>query len=265
MIFGVRDVVDITLKDRTTKKPEIYLSNLKMSSFDVGADIVHARGGRGNPKLITWDGNKDIKFTCEDCLISPKSLSILLGNTMSTGAQYVAVTEVLEATIVSSTPTITLSETIYADDLVTYPLYVYSTADESTPDTEQTSGNFAVANQYTRSSQSIYLNEAWTTGDKFLVTYFKAAGASNKRVIITSDDFPDTFEIAGYTLWRSEDDGADYVCRIRIPKAKLISTFTITQQPEGDPSTFKFEFEVMKASVSDTSMVYFDIDETVSV
>jgi hypothetical protein len=262
LIFGVRDVVDVTLKDRTTKKPEIYLSNLKMSSFDIGADIVYARGGRGNPKLITWDGNKDIKFTCEDCLISPTSLSILTGGTKSTGVRYVSVVEVLEVAVTSSTPTLTLGETIYDSDLTTYPLHIFNTTDESSPGTEQTLGNHAIANQYSRSGQSVYLNEAWVAGDKFLVSYYKATGATNQRVIVKSDTFPETFEISGYTLWRDEDTGSDYVCRIRIPKAKLVSTFTITQQPDGDPSTFKFEFEVMKASVSDTSMVYFDIDET---
>lgn len=264
MIFGVRDIVDVCIKDITSKKPEIYLSNLKMSSFEFGATSVKAKGGRGNGTLIVWDGDKEIKFNCEDCIITPKSFSLLSGGTLATGVQIVPVTEVLEV-VMASTPTITLSETIYTADLTTYPLFIFSTSDGSTADNEQTSGTPATANQYSRNGQVISLNSAWTTGDRFIATYYKQTSVSNKRITVTSDDFPATFELTGYTLWRNESDGLDYVCRIKISKAKLLSTFTLTQQPDSDPSTFNFDFEVMKTSGSNTNMVIFDIDEGASV
>lgn len=264
MIFGVRDIVDVTIKDITTKKPKVYLASLKASSFEIGAETVWARGGRGNPKRIGWDGNKEVKMTCENCVITPATLALLSGVDLVTGVQYVPVTEVLTVTY-ASTPSITLTQTIYDTDLINYPLYVYKTLDGSTADTEITSGTPTNQNEYSRSGQVISLNTTnFPAGSKALVTYYTTASTSNKRVKITSDMFPKTFELTGYTLWRNEEDGKDYVCRITIPKAKLASSFTITQQPDGDPSTFKFEFEVLKSSAN-TDMIIYDIDEGTSV
>ena len=40
---------------------------------------VYAQGGRGNARLIAWEGDKTLTFTVTDALISPVSLSMLSG------------------------------------------------------------------------------------------------------------------------------------------------------------------------------------------
>jgi hypothetical protein len=53
---------------------------LKVSTIEQTAEQVDARGGKGNPKLITWDYGKEITLTLEDALFSPKSMAIMLGD-----------------------------------------------------------------------------------------------------------------------------------------------------------------------------------------
>ena len=43
------------------------------------ATTVYAQGGRGNPRLIAWEGERTVTFTMEDALISPAGFSILTG------------------------------------------------------------------------------------------------------------------------------------------------------------------------------------------
>ena len=37
------------------------------------------QGGRGNTRLIAWEGEKTLTFTVEDALLSPIGLSVLAG------------------------------------------------------------------------------------------------------------------------------------------------------------------------------------------
>jgi len=59
--------------------PVLYFDTLKTSSLEGQATTVYAQGGRGNPRLVAWEGDKTVTFTMEDALISPESFSILSG------------------------------------------------------------------------------------------------------------------------------------------------------------------------------------------
>ena len=43
------------------------------------ATTVYAQGGRGNARLVAWEGERTVTFTMEDALISPMGFSILTG------------------------------------------------------------------------------------------------------------------------------------------------------------------------------------------
>ena len=51
--FGAKEVMDVVLYDMETDKPVIQFDSLKTSSISVTSEKVYARGGKGNPKLIT--------------------------------------------------------------------------------------------------------------------------------------------------------------------------------------------------------------------
>lgn len=89
MKFGVREICDVVLKAKTAQRvgnkifyknePVIYFDTLKTSSMEGAATTVYAQGGRGNSRLVAWEGERTITFTMEDALISPAGFMILSG------------------------------------------------------------------------------------------------------------------------------------------------------------------------------------------
>ena len=89
MKFGVREICDVVLKKKAAGwfgklyldkgMPVLYFDTLKTSSLEGAATTVYAQGGKGNPRLVAWEGDRTVTFTMEDALISPESFSILSG------------------------------------------------------------------------------------------------------------------------------------------------------------------------------------------
>lgn len=89
MKYGVRDVVDVTLRAKGTmdlgskrfykNEPVLYFDSLTTSTLEGASTTVYAQGGKGNARLMAWEGERTVTFTMEDALISPESLSVLTG------------------------------------------------------------------------------------------------------------------------------------------------------------------------------------------
>ena len=85
MKFGVREICDVVLRAKSAQKignkifyknePVIYFDTLKTSSMEGAATTVYAQGGRGNARLVAWEGERTVTFTMEDALISPEGFN----------------------------------------------------------------------------------------------------------------------------------------------------------------------------------------------
>ena len=89
MKFGVREIANVVFKAKSAVtignktfaagQPVLYIDSAKTSTIEGAATTVYATGGRGNAKLLTWEGEKTLTFTVEDALLSPAGFSILSG------------------------------------------------------------------------------------------------------------------------------------------------------------------------------------------
>ena len=89
MKYGIRDVVDVVLRAKGTmdlgnkrfykNEPVLYFDTLTTSTLEGASTTVYAQGGKGNARLMAWEGERTVTFTMEDALISPESLSVLTG------------------------------------------------------------------------------------------------------------------------------------------------------------------------------------------
>ena len=79
MKYGIREICDVVLKSKKDNKPIIYFDSLKTSTMEGAATTVYAQGGRGNSRLVAWEGERTVTFTMEDALISPAGFMILSG------------------------------------------------------------------------------------------------------------------------------------------------------------------------------------------
>ena len=87
--YGIREICDVTFKALTSVdignqhfdagQPVLVLDTAKTSSLEGASTTVYAQGGKGNPRLIGWDGEKTLTFTVEDALISAESFAMLSG------------------------------------------------------------------------------------------------------------------------------------------------------------------------------------------
>ncbi len=66
MRFGVREICDVVFKPLSSVdignqhfdafQPVLYLDTAKTSTLEGASTTVYAQGGKGNPRLIGWDG-----------------------------------------------------------------------------------------------------------------------------------------------------------------------------------------------------------------
>lgn len=89
MKFGVREICDVVLRAKTAMKvgsktfyknePVLYFDTLTTSSLEGSATTSYAQGGRGNARLLAWEGERTLTFNMTDALISPESFAVLSG------------------------------------------------------------------------------------------------------------------------------------------------------------------------------------------
>jgi hypothetical protein len=80
MKFGIREVSDIVFKTKIDGQqvgastyaskytPAFIVDTAKMSTLENAVSTVYAQGGRGNPRLLAWDGDRTATFKFEDAL-----------------------------------------------------------------------------------------------------------------------------------------------------------------------------------------------------
>jgi hypothetical protein len=259
--YAVRDIIDATLYDLTTNLPVIKLDYLQTSSQTLGTEIVYARGGRGAPKLVGFQSNNAMTMEMTSALLTPELLAIMFGNTVSTGAQYVRVSEVIAAT----SEVFNITSTPYTGDLTNYPITCAYAPDSSVPETNLTKvvSSTPASDEFDVTARVVTVNSGtYSAGGNFLVTYYKTAAATTKRVQFKTDNFTKAYRIHGYTTWRNEADSLDYECAITIPKFQFnIDGAVLNSVMEGDPTTLVLSGEALKPSTG-TDLITYDILET---
>ena len=90
MKFGAREICDVTFKatannqkvgTKVFKKyqPVFSIDTAQTSEMSQESTTVYAQGGKGNSRLVAWEGERTVTFTMEDALISPAGFMILSG------------------------------------------------------------------------------------------------------------------------------------------------------------------------------------------
>lgn len=249
--FGAKEVMDCILYNMATGLPEIFFDSLKTSSISVTSEKVYARGGRGNPKLITWETNKEATLTIEDALISPKSLELISGIARTTGAQTLYMRQATE----------------YADGVDKgkfYPLTTDATGmvelaftpKESAAniicyESDDDCGTRIPMNGATLSGKELTLGV--TYANKGVVVYYTYdSAATADTFIIDASHFSGTYKLVGNTVVRNQETGQDEGFQIVIPNLKWTSNLELGFAAEGDPATTSFECEIMQDGASGT-------------
>ena len=260
MKFGIREICDVVLRAKDDVKignqtfradePVIYFDSAKTSSVEGAATTVYATGGRGNSRLIAWEGEKTVTFTMEDALLSPLGFSILSGAGLIDASMsdpiYVHTTLKTRAKVgASDQVSINLKEAMgdnlksnQGQDIADKPAYAFimekgeikTRLDAATP----SSGTvvFEVPSEYNENDEITVL-----------VDFYVKASSGAYEMDITPDKFGGFYYLEASTLFRRQDTGKDMAATFIIPKVKIQSNFTFSMASSGDPSTFTFTMD----------------------
>lgn len=275
MLFGVREICDVVLRAKATQKignkvfykhePVIYFDTLKTSTLEGAATTVYATGGRGNTRLVAWEGERTLTFTMEDALISPEGFAILSGAGLieagSTEGEEIYVHATLNAigNYTDSDSAITIDPAknpeldvenivdkdingdpcLYAmikvnDEIISEPYFCAVKEGKVVIGPSAVTGYSPDLSAYSESGDDavIYL----------LLDYYVKKTSGATQIDITADSFGGNYYLEASTLFRTKD-GVDLPAEFVIPNCKVQSNFTFTMAPTGDPSTFTFTMD----------------------
>ena len=268
MKFGVREICDVVLKAKANQKignkiffknePVIYFDTLKTSSMEGAATTVYAQGGRGNSRLVAWEGERTVTFTMEDALISPAGFMILSGagliDATETAPIMVHTTEQVANARLSEDGNdviITLSEEPHwnANEDFIYVMLMRNGEVDSEPYIPASVNGKEIVLQEsfagaTRKNdlKAIKADLENELDVVFLVDYYVAREGGVSEITITPDKFGGYYYLEASTLFRNTD-GVDMPAEFIIPNCKIQSNFTFTMASSGDPSTFTFTMD----------------------
>ena len=263
MKFGVREICDVVLKAKANQKvgnkifyknePVIYFDTLKTSSMEGAATTVYAQGGRGNSRLVAWEGERTVTFTMEDALISPAGFMILSGAGLTEASEEATIkqhtTEQTDAVVVEDggTVKITLAEVPYqkAGDNYIYVMLMNNgevTSEPFIPDSVDGKVLTLKTTDDLVAGKAKAWKEGFTTGAVVLVDYYVERNSGAQQIDITPDKFGGNYYLEASTLFR-DTNGVDMPAEFIIPNCKIQSNFTFTMASSGDPSTFTFTMD----------------------
>jgi hypothetical protein len=247
MKFGVREICDVVFKANQNgtlggievKKgqPVLYIDSAKTSTIEGAATAVYATGGKGNTRLVTWEGEKTLTFTVEDALLSDVGFAILSGaglfNLDGKSDSNSAMVHCTAVAYADSTGVITLEDAPCTDA----PIFVMGYKDGSIDPTKI----------YTVTIANEKLTVEDAKSQQVFVDYYVKSTKAVTEIQIDAENFAGYYYVEASTLFRRESDGKDLPAEITFPKVKIQSNFTFTMASSGDPSTFTFTMDAMPA------------------
>lgn len=266
MKFGIREIANVVFRAKNAMKignkdfvqgqPVFYLDTAKTSSMEGAATTVYATGGRGNVRLLAWEGQRTLTFTVEDALLSPISFAMLSGAGVVKGAS----TEQIHfhqttAAVTDSQGYINLNDALVTGETIcpTAPIYVMAT-DQGGDLTGDVFEGYSVPSTGTLPTGMVVnrcLKPNSTTDtniqNKPVIVDYYVLKAANKvtELQIDMEHFGGYYYVEADTLFRSQHDGKDYPANLTFPNVKIQSNFTFSMAATGDPSTFTFTMDAM--------------------
>ena len=253
MKFGVREICDVVLRAKGTVKvgettfshdePVIYFDSAKTSTVEGSATTVYATGGRGNNKLLAWEGEKSVTFTMEDALLSPLGFSILSGAGLVDASQvnggmkvHTTLTTVVDVT---SGITVNLAD-LTGKEIAEEKAYAFIMKDGQIVERLKPATPSEGSVTFTRNGKA----SGPLTGEQtVMVDFYVKVETGAVEMTIEPDKFGGFYYLEASTLFRRQDNGQDMAAAFVIPKVKIQSNFTFSMASSGDPSTFTFTMD----------------------
>lgn len=228
--YGIKEVAEVTLYELddfgNLKNPILFLDTLQVSTIKYTADETQYLGGPGLQPLMSWEHSENIEIQISDALFSIKSMAYLCGGQITeNNNELILKTENFKATDIKL-PKEKQNESGWNSTFTALDGKQYI----------KRQPRFYNSNQQEVKSLNI--------GETYYCTYY--LNSKNISIDITEDNFPEYCCIIGETFVRSELTNEDEFFYFVIPKAKLVTTFTIELGAELH-TVFDLKFKAVKS------------------
>jgi len=250
MKFGVREICDVVFKAKTATKigsttfkagqPVLYIDTAKTSTLEGAATTVYAQGGKGNTRLIAWEGEKTLTFTVEDALLSPIGFSVLSGAGLFKGTTEEVHVHTTSAANVSADGQIDLTDALGASEKIDSIAPVFVTITESDG---SITGELIENLEVSEDGKKLTGADAYTGKSVQVDFYVVKSAAKVSELQIDAENFAGYYYVEASTLFRDQNTGKDMPAEITLPNVKIQSNFTFSMAATGDPSTFTFTMD----------------------
>ena len=255
MKFGVREICDVVFKAKSNIKigttefkrgqPVLYIDTAKTSTTEGAATTVYATGGKGNTRLIAWEGEKTLTFTVEDALLSPIGFAVLSGAGLFKGEKglgEVHVHATANAFADGADGTIDLTDALGSNEKIdaTAPVFVIATEEDGSLSTMITNC------EVEKNGKRITCSDESVRGKAVFVDFYTVkSAAAVSELQIDMARFGGYYYVEASTLFRRQNDGVDMPAELTFPNVKIQSNFTFSMASTGDPSTFTFTMDAL--------------------
>ena len=242
MKFGVREICDVVFKANQSGylgsmqvrkgQPVLYIDSAKTSTIEGAATTVYATGGKGNSRLIAWEGEKTLTFTVEDALLSPVGFAILSGAGLYNIEKLTGETAMVHCTAITTLDA-DKKPVLEDEPSAKAPLFIMGYE------------NGSITGMLSVGEGNVVTDG--TANQQVFVDYYVEKTKGVTELNIDAENFAGYYYVEASTLFRRESDGKDLPAEIVFPRVKIQSNFTFTMASSGDPSTFTFTMDAFPA------------------
>lgn len=236
--YGIKEVLDILMRDYATKKPITLIDYAMSSSNENAAENLPINGGRGNALLMTFDHTKTSTLTLTLPLVDLSLLALLGGSELEEATKDILKTE--RRAIVGGN--ITLSKE---------PI-----GEVSVFEIEAGYGFGKEVEGVTVEGKDVTVTGEVVEGEVYVI-YQHAVPQGSKQIRIRSNAFPKAVSMTGYGLARDRETEMDMPVQVDIPKARPQSNFTFNMSGT-EATELELVFDVMEFTDSDGTKGYID-------
>ena len=250
MKFGVREICDVVFKAKSNvqigkslfKKgqPVLYIDTAKTSTLEGAATTVYAQGGKGNTRLIAWEGEKTLTFTVEDALLSPIGFSMLSGAGLIQNEQEEVHVHTTALANMGTDGVIDLTDALGPKEKIDATAPVFAMVAEADG---SITGDLLTSVVVDKDGKKLTGGSAEKAGNVFVDFYVTKDAKNVAELQIDASNFAGYYYVEASTLFRDQNTGKDLPAEITLPNVKIQSNFTFSMASSGDPSTFTFTMD----------------------
>ena len=208
-----REVADFTLVDFKTKQPWLNVDFANVTTTEMAATRVLAKGGRGAAPRVPFDGERTCTMKVDTQITPMKLFAMLAGTEILTSGKVFT-----RERLTLAAGKLTLSEEPVANSVTVYK------ADDDC--------GAAISATVAEKAATI---EDGSDGDEYIVYYMANKEQGIQIVKFKSDVFPKAYTAYGETLYKTEDDEL-LPMKLVIHKAVPQAAFSLALSNTGDPS-----------------------------